>query len=363
MDLIFSSSDESDEDFQQPPAKKKTYYPRINFNRQLDEFRARFRLTRAAVERIIQDIGHQLEHDTDHNMALTPNQQLCLALRYLGGGGIMLTIGDGHGPAKSTVSRSLHAVVEAINDHYFNEIVKWPENIEDVVAGFYKIARIPSCIGVIDGSHVPIKKPAVDEHQYVNRYGGHIKHSINTMMVSGPKYQFFYLSAKRPGNCSDQRVLRLSTLAHRFDRDNWRPLPKAILLGDSGYQLREWLITPILGINTTDAEEEFNRRQKKTRRIVECSFGILKKRYACLEKLRLPSPEFSAAVIKTCVILHNISISYQPLDQDEINEIMREIEEREGLHLNEEQIRLDGATDVAGLRRRAELVNMIEYND
>lgn len=357
MDLLTSSSDETDHELVENVRRRKVYRPRINFDfdamfRSRD-FRARFRLSHTDVERIIQDIGHRLQHETDRNMALTPHQQLLLAFRYLAGAGFMLTVGDSHGPAKSTVSRSVHAVVDAINDFYFNDIVKWPENIEEVVAGFYKIARFPSCVGAIDGCQILIKRPSHDEHQYVN--GRSNKHSINTMMVSGPNYYVYYLSAKRPGSVSDQRVLRMSTLTTRFDDHQWRPIPNALILGDSGYKLREWLVTPILRNNLTDAEERYNRRLKRTRVRVECTFGILKKRFACLQKLRL-APGFAADVIKTCVILHNIALRDDPVTDEEIEEIMQEIEERQRNVHDDIEVRNDGASDQAGLRRQVELV-------
>jgi hypothetical protein len=42
---------------------------------------------------------------------------------------------------------------------------------------------------------------------------------------------------------------------------------------------------------------------------VECSFGILKNRFSCLQKqLRFPKPSDSARVIKAIFILHNFCI-------------------------------------------------------
>ena len=105
----------------------------------------------------------------------------------------------------------------------------------------------------------------------------------------------------------------------------------------------------------TPAEERFNKAHKKTRQKVECSFGILKKRYACLEKLRL-EPEVAVAVIKTCVILHNLSIQATPIEDDEIEEIMREIEDRQDDGFEP----LINAGDGEGLMRRAALVAFFE---
>lgn len=357
MDLFefpTSSSSSDDENLIEPTRIKKIYRPRINFSfNRLWAFTDRFRLSSDEIENIVQNIGPQLQHNTDRNSALSPTQQLLLAIRYLAGGGFMITIGDAHGPVKSTVSRSVHAVVNAINNRYFNEIVKWPDNIGEVVAAFYKIAHFPCCIGAIDGCQILIKRPVKDEHQFVN--GRTNKHSINTMMVCGPTYEIFYLSARRPGCVNDQAVLDMSTLSHRFDVDNWQPIMKPVLVGDSGYKLRRWVMTPIQGNDLTDSEERYNRRQKRTRVKIECTFGILKKRFACLEKLRL-TPEFAAAVIKSCVIFHNMALRHQPVMEDEIDQIMEEIEERTNTSANFIEVRDDGASDREGLERRAELV-------
>lgn len=87
--------------------------------------------------------------------------------------------------------------------------------------------------------------------------------------------------------------------------------------------------------------------------MVECTFGIYKRRWACLNKLRLPSPEFSASVIKACAVLHNISIQAEPLDPEEVNAIMREIEEREG-DIEDEIV--EEGVNIPGQIRRANLV-------
>lgn len=97
--------------------------------------------------------------------------------------------------------------------------------------------------------------------------------------------------------------------------EHWRPIQNAILLGDSGYPVKEWLIPPLLR-PITDAELKFNIAHKKTRQIVENSFGILKKRFACLEKLRV-DPVFAGEIIKCCCILHNLLLKVDPEDSDD----------------------------------------------
>uniref|UniRef100_A0A915IHC2 DDE Tnp4 domain-containing protein n=1 Tax=Romanomermis culicivorax TaxID=13658 RepID=A0A915IHC2_ROMCU len=119
-----------------------------------------------------------------------------------------------------------------------------------------------------------------------------------------PDYKFYYVSACWPGSVHDAHVLRNSSLFTKFDGDRWRPIPNAVLLGNSGYPLKEWLVPPLLRPRN-DAGARFNIAHKGTRRIVENSFGILKKSFTSLEKLRV-DPTFAGEIVKCCCILHNM---------------------------------------------------------
>jgi len=50
------------------------------------------------------------------------------------------------------------------------------------------------------------------------------------------------------------------------------------LSGDSGYPLRQWLLTPIAN-PTTNAENYYNQRQMSSRSIIERCNGVLKMRF------------------------------------------------------------------------------------
>ncbi len=60
--------------------------------------------------------------------------------------------------------------------------------------------------------------------------------------------------AQWPGCTNDARILNNSELARRFEEGRLR----GILLGDSGYPLKTWLMTPI-GQPQNAAEEAYNR--------------------------------------------------------------------------------------------------------
>lgn len=49
-------------------------------------------------------------------------------------------------------------------------------------------------------------------------------------------------------------------------------------IGDSGYPLRQWLLTPIMH-PTNRSEENYNKKQMSVRSIIERCNGVLKMRF------------------------------------------------------------------------------------
>jgi hypothetical protein len=63
-----------------------------------------------------------------------------------------------------------------------------------------------------------------------------------------------------------------------------------ILVGDSGYQLTRYLMTPYLA-PSTPSEERFNASLCRTRVLIEQTFGILKRRFQVLQVGLRVSPD------------------------------------------------------------------------
>ena len=121
---------------------------------------------------------------------------------------------------------------------------------------------------------------------------------------------------KWPGSVHDARILRESDMFDAFESNQGRPV-RGLILGDSGYMLRDWLFTPFLNPNTAK-ERAYNLHQKSARSTVERAIGILKRRWHCLRRLRL-RPVKACKVITVCIILHNQARSLNlevPSDSD-----------------------------------------------
>lgn len=124
------------------------------------------------------------------------------------------------------------------------------------------------------------------------------------------------------------------------------------------FGLKNWLIPPLRRNPDNPAEEAFNRCHKKTRRIIENSFGILKERFPCLNYLRL-RPEFAGKIVIVCAILHNIasgigrgSENMQPFE-DTDNEI-EELDES----AEEENDALNNIDHASGMER---VTSLLQY--
>ena len=86
-------------------------------------------------------------------------------------------------------------------------------------------------------------------------------------------YRFTDVVAKWPGSTHDATVFENSGIKHFLHGNN-----HGFLLGDSGYALRPYLITPVQNPGTP-AENHFNYIHSKTRMVVERAFGVLKSRF------------------------------------------------------------------------------------
>ena len=316
----------------------RIFQTRKNFDYDSD-YGQRYRLQPATVDFILNRISDRILLETRQGV-LSPRQQLLTLLRFVSSNSLYHYLRDSHGPSESTVCITIKRVVDAINDELFDEVVRWPDNCQNLAEDFYRVGGMPSVCGAVDGTLIPIVAPSVNEHQYVDRHK--CGHSLNIMAVCGPLMEFFYVSARWPGSVNDARVLRLSTLAIDFD-GGYRPFPGAVILGDLIYPTKDWLIPPLPG-NVVGAEKRFNEAQKRTRCTVERAFGLMKTRFRSLDKLRVKSPNYACKIIKCITVLHNLCLQLEPeryrlpeiiLPQDEqINAVGR-------IQNNERRIELD----------------------
>ena len=104
------------------------------------------------------------------------------------------------------------------------------------------------------------------------------------------------------------QVLKQSNLWTKFESGD-RPFDRAVILCDSAYGCRDWLIPPYPG-DPQGAQKDFNKAHIKTRNTVERCFGVVKHRFYALKTgIRFHSIEEASKLIICGFILHNMCIS------------------------------------------------------
>jgi hypothetical protein len=170
---------------------------------------------------------------------------------------------------------------------------------------FEAIAGFPFVVGALDGTHVRVNPPKAVDWMYCNRHNVHL---LNVQAVAGPDLQFLYAVASAPGRLRDSRALELSSLWADFER-GWRPFPNSFLLGDSGYAVKNWTLTPFLG-DVEGSRLAFNKAHSHTRVKVECAFGVVNKRFYTLSTgLRVQNMEVAAKIVIAAMMCHNLCVA------------------------------------------------------
>lgn len=155
----------------------------------------------------------------------------------------------------------------------------------------------------IDGTQVALCRPEY-EHLYLNR---HEIHSMNVSLICDHEQKFIAVDATHPGATHDAAIWNTSE-ERKFMQEIYNRGERIWLLGDSGYPLEPWLITPYRS-PTDRLQTEFNHKFSRIRTIIENTIGILKNRWRILlttQRVLRYDPCKMIRVINVCVALHNL---------------------------------------------------------
>jgi hypothetical protein len=205
-------------------------------------------------------------------------------------------------------------------------------------------------IGAIDCTHVRITKPHENGDDYVNRKN---YPSINVQATCNAEEKFTSVNASWPGSVHDSRIWRNCAEFEVMKSSS------AILIGDSGYGITPWLLTPYKNPQTP-AEVHFNKVYAHERVIIERCFGQVKRRFPILHYKVRVKLEMVGNVIIACFVLHNVA---KYLNEDDgFPELDCDSEVEDGT----EQVETDNTTQERlrrlGQQKRQEITNIIFRN-
>ena len=320
-----------------------------------DELISRYRLPRQCIVHLCDLLAAELQRSTSRSCALPVTTQILVALRFYSTGSMQRVAGDLHGISQPSVSRCVHAVSKLLT-HKASGYISFPtddaaqrNNMDE----FYRIANFPNVLGCIDGTQIQILSPVLNENIYVCRKGFH---SLNVQAICNAQLEFINIVAKYPGSAHDSFIWHNCAVYHYMEQHTAQH--QRWLLGDSGYPLSSFLMTPIMNA-TTPAEMNYNKKHSQTRNTVERAFGPLKMRFRCLHNtggcLQSP-PERCAQIITACAVLHNMCVSNAVPVPDELD-----IHQSHDTAVNDSHEVVPGHNDNSGVEVRRKLIDRFRH--
>ncbi|CAK1587254.1 unnamed protein product [Parnassius mnemosyne] len=267
-----------------------------------EDFRIRFRLSKAAAHNLLIKIEDHLEFISERNQSISPINQLLATLRFYATNNSQLTIGDFSGLSTPTAHRIIHRVSAAIAS-LNHEYIKFPNTQQEIRQNqreFYGIARFPRVIGAMDCTHVRISSPGGDQAELFRNRKGYF--SINVQTICNANLEIIDIVARWPGSAHDSTIFNNCCRKAKFEAGDYG---EGILLVDGGYAATSYSMPPLENPGTA-VEQLYNESQIRTRNAVERSYGVWKRRFPILALgLRVKLDKALVIIIATAV-LHNI---------------------------------------------------------
>ncbi|GJQ66439.1 hypothetical protein Trydic_g13269 [Trypoxylus dichotomus] len=131
------------------------------------------------------------------------------------------------------------------------------------------------------------------------------------------------VNANFGGSNHDSFIWRHSAI-QRYMQELYRNGERCWLIGDSGYSLHPYLMTPAANAAPGSPKANYNSPHATARSIIERSIGRLKMRFRCMLKERAAryEPRIMGNLVTACIVLHNLCIEHNvPFHDEEAQEI------------------------------------------
>ncbi|KAK9280540.1 hypothetical protein L1049_014232 [Liquidambar formosana] len=301
----------------------------------MDKFESVFKISRKTFNYICSLVKEDMmaksgSYAFTNGKPMSLNDQVAVALRRLGSGESLLTIGDSFGLNHSTVSQVTWRFVEAMEERGLHHL-RWPSTEQEMTetkSKFEKIRGLPNCCGAIDTTHIMMCLPAAEPASNV-WLDQEKKHSMILQAIVDPDLRFQDIVTGWPGKMNDSSVLQSSNffkLCEKGKRLNGKKMVlcegselREYIVGDSGYPLLPWLVTPYQGKELPDSKAEFNRRHFATRMVAQRALARLKEMWRIIQGVMWrPDKHRLPRIILVCCLLHNIVIDLEDEAQDDM---------------------------------------------
>ncbi|KAF7237348.1 Protein ANTAGONIST OF LIKE HETEROCHROMATIN PROTEIN 1, partial [Varanus komodoensis] len=270
-----------------------------------------FRMSRGTLFEIADMLRPQLERQkTTMREAISVEKRVAIAVWWLSNLECYREVATQFGVGRSTVGEIVLEVCFAIKHRLAHRIV-YLGDYQKIMDGFKELG-FPHCIGVMDGTLLPIVTPTGQAEESASRKKFH---SILLQGTTDHTGRFIDIEVGWSGKHHDVSIFRKSALCQGMDNGSFVPGNPVITLGDTevpaliladgAYPMRKWLMKPYEG-HLGPRETLFNSILARCHDVVGRAFGRLKARWQCLTN-RLPVAEENVVpVVTACAVLHNI---------------------------------------------------------
>ncbi|XP_066456993.1 putative nuclease HARBI1 [Eleutherodactylus coqui] len=315
---------------------------------QEDVFRTHFRLSRQAVQVVVNALGNKIINLGPGQRAIDPTKQLLMVLSLLSSTETYRSVAYRFDVAESTLWYCFKRVVCALSS-LAEDFIVWPkgEAAEIIVASFKEINGFPGVLGVIGGSDIPIKAPHEEPESYINRKQFH---SIRLQAVCDNKLMFTDCFVGCPGSMHDATVFGKSELSEKLLDPNFLP-ENYHILGDAAYPISSQIISPFRDNGHLSArQQKFNSKLSSCRVKIKKAFALLKGRFSRLKMLDMGVVSLMSSAIMACCILHNICLLYNDEPEEETTMLIEGGEETSHSKSNECQDQEERVVEQTGKR-------------
>lgn len=254
-------------------------------------------------------------------------KKLAMSLYYLKDQGSLRMTSNIFGVAPSTLSHTIRRVCLAISNVLGPQLIKFPatkDGLETLMLNFQKKFGFPMVVGCIDGTHIPIRQPNENPHDY---FCYKMRYSINMQAVCDQDGCFLDIDCSWPGSVHDAKIFANSSMNKLFQEKILPTVERKlnadddiavgpVLIGDPAYPLLPNVLKEYCNC-TSNEEVIFNQKLRSVRNQIECAFGRLKARWRILNRPMDIDIEFVPTVVYACCVLHNYCESIAaPLNPD-----------------------------------------------
>ena len=287
----------------------------LNGNTLAEEWKKNLRMTKNDFLYLVNLVRIDLEPDPiPVRDALTPEKKVAMTLYYLKDQGSYLMTCNAFGVGKSTLSYVIKEVCHAINMRVGPNYLRLPRDeseMSNLIDNFHKKFGLPQVFGCIDGTHIPIKQPTENSHDF---FCYKMKYTLNCQAICDHKGQFLNVEIKWPGSVHDARVFANSDVNKMLQNKLIPMVLKELLpgedkvppviLADPAYPLLPNVMKEY-ACCTNNEQVVFNEMLRSARNQVECAFGRLKARWRILTRAMDIKLDDLPSVIYSCFVLHN----------------------------------------------------------